>query len=259
MIVTQTQVMTAFLLTLAAGLSTGLGGLLAWGVRRSNEAFLCTALGFSGGVMIYISFVEILPKAQRALAQELAPLVAQRWAIAAFFGGMLLTALVDRLLPNPQLERGKRRQKLRRAGLFTALILTLHNLPEGLATFLSSLSDPRLGVAIAVAIALHNIPEGIAVAVPIFYATGSRPRAFGLALLSGLSEPLGALLGWLLLGGRISPVGFGVLFALVAGVMVFLSLDELLPAARSDRHPHLAIYGTVGGMVTMAVSLLLLA
>jgi len=144
-----------------------------------------------------------------------------------------------------------------RMGMFTALAIAIHNFPEGLATFTAAMQDPKLGVAIAVAIAIHNIPEGIAVGVPIYYATGDRKKAFKLSFLSGLSEPVGAVVGYVLLFRYLNDVVFGVLFAVVAGIMVFISLDELLPMAREYGKAHLAIYGLVAGMLVMAVSLLL--
>jgi ZIP family zinc transporter len=144
-----------------------------------------------------------------------------------------------------------------RMGLFTALAVAIHNFPEGLVTFLAAMQDPSLGIPVAIAIAIHNIPEGIAVAVPIFYATGSRVRALWISFLSGLSEPLGALIGYILLFRYLSNSLFGLLFASVAGIMVFISLDELLPAAREYGEPHLSLYGLLAGMMVMSVSLLM--
>ncbi len=149
-------------------------------------------------------------------------------------------------------------------GLFTALAIGIHNFPEGLATFLAALQNPSLGVAIAVAIALHNIPEGISVSVPIFYATGNRRKAFVYSLLSGLTEPVGAGVAYLALrfftGGSsvISPQLMGILFAGVAGIMVYISLDELLPASRAFGKGHDSLFGLISGMAVMAVSLLLM-
>jgi ZIP family zinc transporter len=197
--------------------------------------------------------------------------VAGSWlTVGAFFGGILLIAIIDRLIPSYEnvhevhkveemrdKEQARDFRKLHRMGMFTALVIAIHNFPEGLATFTSALTDPALGVAIAVAIAIHNIPEGIAVSIPIFYATGSRKKAFFYSFLSGLSEPIGALIGYLILLAFFNNLMFGILFAGVAGIMVFISLDELLPAAREYGESHLSIYGLVGGMGVMAVSLLL--
>jgi len=263
-------VLFAFGLTLFAGLATGIGSALAFFSNRTNTRFLATSLGLSAGVMIYVSFMEIMVKAHDALTVALGDHTAA-WATAGgFFGGILFMALLDRM---PSLESGNphelrrveemdadalRQRKLLRMGMFSAVAIAIHNFPEGLATFLSALDDPSVGVSIAIAIAIHNIPEGIAVSVPIFYATGDRKRAFRLSFLSGLSEPLGALIGYFILLPFMSDVVFGVVFAAVAGIMVFISLDELLPAAEEYGEHHGAIYGLIGGMAIMALSLLLL-
>ena len=261
-------VAVAFALTLVAGLATGIGSALALLTRRTNTRFLSSALGFSAGVMIYVSFVEILPDARASLAAELGARPAAWAAVAAFFAGIALTALVDRLVPsreNPheahRVEEMQARPDahLMRMGLFSAAAIALHNFPEGIATFVSALDDPRLGAGIASAVALHNVPEGIAVAVPVYYATGSRTRAFTWSFLSGVSEPLGALVAWLLFAGVLGGALKGVLLAAVAGIMVFISLDELLPTAREYGEHHLAVYGLTAGMAVMAVSLVLLS
>jgi ZIP family zinc transporter len=142
-------------------------------------------------------------------------------------------------------------------GILSALAIAIHNFPEGLATFIGGLQDPALGMSIAAAVAIHNIPEGIAVSVPLYYATGSRKKAFGLSFLSGLSEPVGAIIGFFLLLPFFNDFIFGLLFAVVAGIMVFISLDELLPTAEKYGEHHLAMYGVVAGMAVMATSLVL--
>lgn len=261
------NILFAFALTLFAGLSTGIGSLIALLAKRTNTKFLSVALGFSAGVMIYVSFVEILTKAKLVLVADMG-LVSGSWlTAAAFFAGILLIGIIDKFIPsveNPhevkrveEMTELDKNMKLKRLGLFTALAIGIHNFPEGLATFTAAINDPGLGIAIAVAIAIHNIPEGIAVSVPIFFATGSRKKAFWLSLSSGLAEPVGALVGFLILMPFMSPIVFGVLFALVAGIMVFISLDELLPAAETYGEHHLSIYGLVAGMAVMAISLLL--
>lgn len=258
----------AFLLTLFAGLSTGIGSALAFFTRKTNTKFLSLSLGFSAGVMIYVSFVEILSKANISLSSYLGESMGGWITIASFFGGILLIALIDKLIPsveNPHeikkvedMNNPKSKTRLMRMGLFTALAIGIHNFPEGLATFTAALNDLELGIAIAVAIAIHNIPEGIAVSVPVYYATGNRKKAFTLSFLSGLAEPVGALVGYLLLMPIMNDMVFGILFAGVAGIMVFISLDELLPAAREYGEHHLSIYGLLAGMAIMALSLQLL-
>lgn len=256
----------AFGMTLLAGLSTGIGSLIALLTRHTNRKFLSVALGFSAGVMIYVSLVEILAQAQTTLAAALGTRGGHTAAVLAFFGGMGVIALIDKLIPegeNPhevklaEAMADPAPARLMRMGGFTALAIAIHNFPEGLATFVSALQAPGLAVPIVAAIAIHNIPEGIAVSVPIYQATGSRGKAFVYSFASGLAEPLGALVGWLVLRPFMSDAVFGILFAGVAGIMVFISFDELLPAAREYGENHLALYGLIGGMAVMAVSLLL--
>jgi ZIP family zinc transporter len=269
-------VLLAFALTLLAGLATGVGSAIAFVARRTNTRFLAVALGFSAGVMIYVSFVEIFQKAREALTAQHGEAVGAWLTVAAFFGGVAVIALIDKLVPsyeNPhemhsieEMDQGAAAlpkdethdfARLRRAGLMAAVAIGVHNFPEGLATFSAALSDPALGVAIAVAIAVHNIPEGMAVSVPIFYATGDRKKAFLYSFLSGLSEPVGALIGFVALRPFFTPTTFGLLFAGVAGIMVYISLDQLLPSAEEYGEHHLCILGLLSGMAVMAVSLLL--
>lgn len=270
---TTQELLFALGLTLFAGLSTGIGSAIAFFARRTNTQFLSISLGFSAGVMIYVSFVELFFKARTSL-EELGTAVSishtqAYWiAVGSFFGGILLIALIDKLIPsveNPHemkpvemISNGKN-PALMRMGLFTALVIGIHNFPEGIATFVSALSDLRLGIPIAVAIAIHNIPEGIAVSVPIYFATGSRRKAFWYSFSSGLAEPVGAILAYLFLAPLLNqyPVINGIIFAAVAGIMVFISIDELLPAAEEYGEHHLAIYGLISGMALMAISLLM--
>lgn len=266
------NLLLAFGLTAFAGLSTGIGSVLAFFTKTTNTRFLSLALGFSAGVMIYVSMIEIFFKAKESLVEELGAQQGYNLTVLAFFGGILFIGLIDYLIPsgeNPHEVRkveqlgkskgGVKDIKLMKMGLFTALAIAIHNFPEGLATFMSALNDPALGIAIAMAIAIHNIPEGIAVSVPIYYATGNKKKAFWHSFLSGLSEPIGAIIGYLILMPFLSPLIFGILFAAVAGIMVFISLDELLPAAREYGKHHWAIYGMIAGMAIMAGSLLLFA
>ena len=255
------------MLTLAAGLCTGIGSCIAFMQKRTNRKFLSVSLGFSAGVMIYVSMVEIFPAARGILAAPLGADGSGWAAAAAFFAGMLVIAVIDRIVPSeenphePKLVEGEERTssaKLMRTGVFTAAAIAIHNFPEGLATFVSALQDPGIAIPIVAAIAIHNIPEGIAVSVPIYHATGSRRRAFLYSFVSGLAEPVGALIGWLLLMPVMNDVVFGCIFAAVAGIMVFISLDELLPSAREYGEHHLAIYGLIAGMAVMAVSLLIM-
>jgi ZIP family zinc transporter len=260
----------ALALTLLAGLSTGIGSALALMVNHTNRKFLTFALGFSAGIMLYVSFVEIMPQSRTTLAQQI-PLESCAWiSTIAFFGGIVFIWIIDQLVPdfeNPHemsliggiSNASADEARLHRMGIFTAAAIAIHNFPEGLAVFFSALSNPNLGIVIAATIALHNIPEGMAVAVPIYFATKSRARAFNYSFLSGLAEPLGAIIGYALLKPFLSPLVFGIVLAAVAGIMVYISLDELLPAAEEYGEHHLAISGLIIGMGVMAVSLLLLA
>lgn len=259
-------VIIAFLLTLFAGLSTGIGGLLTFFVNRKNTWFLSLSLGFSAGVMIYVSFIDLFPLAIRSISESIPEKTASLITTLAFFGGIILIAVIDKLVPsfeNPHEIRfvednGKKNNHLKRLGVFTAVAIGIHNFPEGIATFTASLSDLHTGIVIAIAIAIHNIPEGIAISVPVYYATHDKKKALKYSILSGLSEPLGAFIGYLILLPFLNSMIFGIVFASVAGIMVYISLDELLPAAKEYGEHHISIYGLILGMAVMASSLLML-
>jgi len=262
------NVLFAIALTVFAGLSTGIGSLMAFFSKKFNPAFLCGALGFSAGVMIYVSFVEILGKARHSLVSAQGENMGQITTVIAFFGGIAIIAIIDKLVPshdNPHEIKNidtsnyqnRAENKLLRMGLFSALAIAIHNFPEGMATFMGALTDPALGVSIAVAIAIHNIPEGIAVSLPIYYATKSKKKAFWLSFLSGLAEPLGAIVGYLIFRSFFNDLTFGIVFAAVAGIMVYIALDELLPTAEEYGKHHTVIGGVIAGMAVMAISLLL--
>lgn len=246
----------ALMLTTGAGLSTTLGSLIILAIRSPGQRFMSLSLGFAGGVMVFVSFVELLPKAMHILGFA--------WGYVAFLAGMAFMFLVDAVVPHSyegvaEGGAGDSDRALMRIGLFVALGIGIHNFPEGMATFVSTLADSRLGVAIAVAIAVHNVPEGLAVAAPVYAATGSRSKAFVWSFLSGLAEPVGAGLAAALFLPLLRDGVLAAVLAGVAGLMVFISLDELLPAAREHGEAHLAIVGAAGGMTVMAASLWLLA
>ncbi len=269
----------AFLLTLLAGLATGAGSFIALLSKKTTPRFLSISLGFSAGVMIFVSLVELFNEARRQLSLIWGEQGAYWGAIGGFLFGMGLIALIDRIVPaavNPHEARateaarfeashlqacdehpGMRKGRLLRTGLLTAIVVALHNLPEGVATFFAALQDKQLGVTIALAVAIHNIPEGIAISVPVYYSTGSRAKAFWYSFASGLSEPIGAILGYLLLMPLLGGPTFGIVLASVAGIMIYISLDELLPSAREYGKSHLAMLGLAGGMGVMAISLAL--
>ncbi len=250
----------ALLLSALAGLSTTIGSVLALFVRKPGSRLMTLTLGFSGGVMMLVSFVELLPGGIEVLGFATANL--------AFFGGMLVMFLIDALIPHDYMAEHHRtevgeddtamKSRLLKAGLFVALGLGIHNFPEGMASFATTLSDPQLGIAIAIAIAIHNIPEGLAVSAPVYAATGSRSKAFWWSFLSGVAEPAGALLAAAVLLPFLTEALLGGLLSAVAGMMVFISIDELLPISRAYGEEHLSIVGVVVGMVVMSFSLWML-
>ncbi len=263
------SVMVAFTLTLIAGLATGIGSLIAFFAKKTNKKFLCISLGFSAGVMIYVSMVEMFQQAKDSLVAEMGMKTGSLVTVISFFAGIAIIAIIDKLVPsveNPHevktmddLENNNflEDKKLLRTGMFTALVIAIHNFPEGLATFVSALGDASVAIPITIAIAIHNIPEGISVSVPIYYATGDKKKAFLYSFFSGMSEPIGAVIGYVLLRNILNDITLGVLLAGVAGIMVFISIDELLPTARKYGEHHLSIYGLIAGMLVMAISLLL--
>lgn len=262
----------AFLLSLFAGLATSLGGLLALSRKVLERAWLATALAFAAGAMLFVSFVQIIPNGILSLQDAgVATTTANLIVFATFFLGALFVGLIDRLIPksiNPSEIEGREKElsasdrrvnkKLLRSGLLVAIALGLHNFPEGMSTFFATYQDINAGVALAVAIAIHNIPEGIAVAAPVYAATKSRRKALIWATISGLTEPLGALVALLLINLFVPSTLIGVVFGFVAGMMVFISIDELLPAAqRYKTGTHQVVYGVLGGMAVVAMSLLI--
>ncbi len=255
------NIIYAFLLTLFAGLATGLGGLVAFSKLAKSAKFFAASLGFSAGVMLYVSFIEIIPKGLIALNENFSAVASDWIAMGGFFAGILFILIIDQLIPKAQnpheIKDPHHHSELLRMGLFSAFAIALHNFPEGIATFYASLVDFRLGLGITVAIALHNIPEGIAVALPIFQATKNRKKAFNFALLSGLAEPVGALIGFIIFSTFLPTAIFGIIFPFVAGIMVYISLDELLPTAEKYGHHHLSMFGLIAGMMVMALSLLI--
>lgn len=245
------QAVFGILLSLAAGAATAAGALIAVCFSPSKKA-VAFALGFAGGAMAAVSLGDLLPQAIRSIA----PLMEKRAAVctvaAAMAGGMALALVLDRLFPQQTSQSGN----LHRLGLFSMAALMLHNLPEGMAVFVGAQADRHLGASLALAIALHNLPEGLTVAMPVYAATKSRPRALLLAALSGAAEPVGAILSWYLLGGRISERLLAVLFSSIGGLMTCLAFGELLPQAALS-HQKFAAMGTLFGVFVMILSLCL--
>lgn len=283
------QVFIALVLTLLAGFSTAIGASIAFFSNKDNLRTLSMGLGFSAGVMVYVSFMEILPQAFTDLREAHYGITGDFLVLFCFFVGIALCAIVDKLLPedlnpnefhdhyeelrcplvikiqqnNPSYvvqepEKKIHTQSLKKAGIFTAVAIAIHNFPEGFATFIASLENISFGIAIAIAIAIHNIPEGMAVSLPIYHATGDKKKAFLYSALSGLSEPLGAIVAAFLLLPFLNELSLAITFAFVSGVMVYISFDELLPAARTYGEAHDCLYGLVAGMAVMAISLVFL-
>ncbi|HEY4662113.1 MAG TPA: zinc transporter ZupT [Candidatus Humimicrobiaceae bacterium] len=249
------QIITPLLITTIAGLSTTIGSILGLIFKRENSKFMSAVLGFTAGVMIGISFFELLPSG----FQELGFIKAS----IAFIAGFIFIFLIDFLIPHEYIGQKEKvndstDKKLLRTGLFVALGIAIHNFPEGMASFYSSMVDVKLGIAIAIAIAIHNIPEGIAVSAPIYKATGSRKKAFLWSFLSGVVEPIGALLTALVLLPFINPQVLGYLLSGIAGLMVFIAIDELLPVSKSYGYLHLPIVSFIAGMIVMILSLILI-
>lgn len=259
------SVLLAFALTAFAGLSTGIGSLIALLAKQTNTNFLCASLGFSAGIMLYVSFMEMMPQGLQELVAAFGEKQGTLYLILAFFSGIALINLIDFAIPksmNPHEIQGvedmdSKKRSLRRTGLIVALSIGIHNFPEGIATFTSALSSLDVAIPITIAIAIHNIPEGIAVAVPIYHATGNRKKAFWLSFSSGLAEPFGALIAYFFLMQFWTPTMSGIILAAVSGIMVFISLDELLPSAEKYGKHHISIMGLVAGMAVMAFSLYL--
>ncbi len=265
----------ALLITLFAGLATGIGSLIGFFAKKTNKKFLCFSLGLSAGVMVYIAFMEMLHGARLSLGELYGSDRGDIITALLFFGGMILAGVIDRIIPetenphelhNVEEMQGEDNQhhhhaanrKLRHTAIFSAIVLAIHNFPEGIATFVTAYTDIGAGIAIAVAVAIHNIPEGIAVSVPIYHATGSRKRAFWYSFFSGFAEPAGALVAWAVLMPFITPALVSLIMAAVAGIMIYIAFDELLPATHYYGENHIALYGLFIGMAVMAASLILL-
>ncbi len=259
----QDNVVVAFGICILAALATILGSAVLFGSKDQNPRLLSFGLSFAGGAMVYISLVEIFVKSHNAFGVDHADKPAYILATIAFFCGVGLTVLLDRLLPNPHegLDKheftGDSHTHVARVGLMAAIAITAHNFPEGMATFFSTLDDPAIGFPLAAAIAIHNIPEGVSIAIPVYFATNSKAKAIGACALSAMAEPVGAALGYFALQPFLTQSVYGWIFGMIAGVMVFLALDELLPAAKKYAKGHETVYGMVTGMGAIALSLVL--
>lgn len=266
------NVYTAFLLTFLAGMATSLGAVVPFFIRRNGKAVLSAVLGFSAGVLIYLSLSGLMGEAREILSSVYGEHKGGLVAAAAFFAGVIIISLADKISGSCHSfhthghdngeehshrhdDDHEHNEKLLRAGIFTAITLSIHNLPEGFAVFMSALKEPAMAVPMAIAVAVHNVPVGIAIAMPVYFATRSKTKAFLYTFLTGLTELVGAVLGYAIFSANLSESLFGIVFALAAGIMIFLSFDELLPAAHRQGMPHLPIYGLFVGMAAMAITL----
>ncbi len=260
----------AFSLTMLAGLTTAIGGAIAFITQKDNLKALSVGLGFSAGVMIFVSLVDILPGAKDMLKINF-PNCFEWLVFGGFILGLVVSVAIDYFLPDhvdtqellnpdaPEEDNHYKHYKLKRAGMLTAIAICVHNFPEGMATFLTTTQNITLGVSVALAIAIHNIPEGIAVALPIYHVTGKKRYAMLYAAISGITEPIGALVGMLVFGLFLPQIMVGFLMAAVAGIMTYISFDTLLPLAKEYGNWHLSILGIMSGILFIWLSLILLA
>ena len=259
----------AFSLTMLAGLTTAIGGAIAFVTKKDNLKTLSVGLGFSAGVMIFVSLVDIIPNSE-ALLKVNFPNLYQWLDFGGFILGIVVSVLIDYFLPDhvdteellhpdaPEEDNHFKHYKLKRAGMLTAIAICVHNFPEGMATFLTTTQNITLGLSVALAIAIHNIPEGIAVALPIYHVTGKKRYAMLYAALSGITEPIGALVGMFVFGLFVPQILVGFLMAAVGGIMTYISFDTLLPLAKEYGNWHLSIVGIMSGILFIWLSLILL-
>ena len=263
------DILFALSLTLIAGVATGVGSLIVLFSQIKNIKFLSVCLSFAAGVMLYVAFAEILLEAFEDLKYGFGDGVGYLIATIAFFAGIILMAVIDKFIPQgdevTELNESeslsvKNEKELKRTGIMSAIAIAVHNFPEGIIVFIASVHDPAMGIAIALAIIIHNIPEAIAMAAPIYYSTGSKAKAFLISLGAGLVQPVGALVAWFFLQNIFDAIEniFGIIFAVVAGIMVFVAVHQLLPAAHKFGKHHLVMKWLFAGMAAMAISLVAL-
>lgn len=271
----------AFVITFLAGMATAIGSAIAFFTQRTNYRFLSVATGFSAGAMLYVSFSELLPRSVMYFSLYYGEPFSKWLHLLSFFGGIILIGIIDILVPSeenphefqPEVSFEKPEMScigtvsskgkiLSRAGILATLAIGIHNVPEGLTTFFSTIENYQMGITIAVAVALHNIPEGITVSIPIFYATGNRLKAFIYSAMTGLAEPVGALISYGVITYIFEDIDgisriLGYIMGVVGGIMVYVSIDELLPVSRAYGKGHDSIIGFLLGMGLTAVGLAL--
>ncbi len=271
----------ALIMSTIAGLSTVLGGFVTFFIKENSLKFLSFGLGLSAGVMLFISLVDLYPEACELIQNQMGDKFLFL-AIVAFGIGMLLAILIDFFIPdhlqtqmfNKQIGANEKHidstdckedenapieiGKIKRAGILTAIVVAVHNFPEGLATFFTTTQNLMLGVGIVFAIAIHNIPEGMAISIPVYQATHSKRKAFLYSFMSGMAEPLGGVIGFFVIRTFFPNLCLGLIFSLVAGIMTYISIDTLLPLSKDYDTGHYSISGVVLGILTMGFALILL-
>jgi len=251
----------ALLLSVIAGLATLIGATIVFLSKSTNKKTLAIALGFSSGVMLSVSFMDLIPSANALLVKAMNYKLSVIFSVLVVALGIFLASLLDRFVPHQEFdeETGESPHKnLYKVGFVSMLAIGLHNFPEGIATFMAGYENLSLGITIALAISLHNIPEGIVVAMPIFYATGSKKKAFKYAFLSGIAEPIGAFLAFLVLRPFINDIVLGAILALVSGIMIYVVIEELLPSSRQYGHNKTALIATFFGICIMPLTHIIL-
>ena len=247
----------ALILSFLAGISTVLGACIVFISKRKSKKTITFALGFSGGVMICVSFTDLFPFAETTLVKYYGNLYGVLLTMIYMLSGAIFAMLIDKLIPSENnliISNNSSNSRLFRVGIVAMIAITLHNFPEGIATFMSSYQNIALGISISIAIAMHNIPEGIAVAMPIYYSTGNRLKALRYTFYSGLSEPLGALLAYVLLKPLISEFLLGLIFAFVMGIMLYICFEELIPSSRGYGHTTLSLWSIFLGICIMPMT-----
>lgn len=242
--------MLAFLMTLIAGLST-LIGYFAIYIKASKNNLIKISLSFAAGVMLCVSISDLIPESLSLLMVDNSKNKAFILAFLIIIIGIVITQTIDKIIP-------ENNNKLYKLGIFAMLAIILHNVPEGIATFLSASTNLTLGIAITLAIALHNIPEGITISVPIYESTGSKKKAFIYTLISGMAEPLGAILAFLFLKPVVTDNLMGIILALTAGIMLYISVNKLLVEAFKYKEKSASVIAFIIGLVFMLISHILL-
>ena len=189
---------------------------------KNKDKVIASSLAFASGVMLSVSITDLIPESIHMLKNYFNGQIVILLSFIFMLIGIITSSLIDKYLPTINY------QNLYRVGIISMLAIILHNIPEGIATFISTTKDTSLGISLATSIALHNIPEGISISIPIYYSTKSKFKALFYTFISALSEPIGAILTYLFLLPLITDTLLGLLFSFIAGIMLQISLMELL-------------------------------